>query len=95
MSARKVWQTHVLNHFLEAENSPLRTATNSMPMYINYVQCSGAELTLLDCSYSRHHTDIDHSKDLGVQCGKGKILASSLIMNGEDRLCVIILHSPM
>ena len=66
--------------YTEAENSPPRMATNSMPMYINHVQCSGEELTLLDCSYSRHHTDIDHSKDVGVHCRKGKILASLLIL---------------
>ena len=34
----------------------------------------------MDCSYSRHHADIDHSKDVGVHCRKGKIVTSLLIL---------------
>ena len=58
-----------------------RTATNSMPMYMNYVQCTGKELNLLDCSYSRNRSDIDHSEDLGIKCRLGRLLqAHSILM---------------
>ena len=58
--------------FIEA-NYPLpRSATNSMPMHMNLVQCSNEDLTLLDCSYSKE-TNIDHSKDLRIQCREGKL----------------------
>ena len=45
-----------------------------MPTHISYAQCSGEELNLLDCSYSRNHEQNDHSKDLGIQCRKGMLL---------------------
>ena len=71
-------QTNIIIIILGADYSPLRTATNSMLTYINHVQCSGEELNILDCSYSRNHTDNDHSKDLGIQCKKGKLHATNM-----------------
>ena len=69
----------VLTNDADADYSPPRTATNSMPMYINHVQCSGAELNLLECSYSKNHSDNDHSKDFGIKCRKGKLSQGSLL----------------
>ena len=62
------------NNVFLLEFFPPRTATNSMPMHMNYVQCTSEELNLLDCSYSRNHTNTDHSKDLGIQCRIGGLL---------------------
>ena len=70
--------------FLGADNSPPRTATNSMPSYINHVHCSGEEQNLLDCSYSRNHGDNDHSKDVGVKCKKGKFYTFHLLKKDHD-----------
>ena len=54
-----------------------------MLTYINHVQCSGEELNLLDCSYSRNHTGNDHSKDVGVQCKKGELLNVLCVFSRE------------
>ena len=49
-----------------------RPATKSMFVYMRNVQCSGEELTLLDCSYSRNYSN-DHSNDVGIKCRKGEV----------------------
>ena len=50
----------------------VRSATNSMPVYMQHVRCSGRELSLLGCSYGRNLTHIDHSRDVAVKCKKRK-----------------------
>ena len=50
-----------------------RSATNSKPIYMNNVHCSGQERTLLDCSYSRNLSLNEHHKDVGLQCRKCKL----------------------
>ena len=50
----------------------VKSATNSMPVHIQRVRCSGKELSLLGCSYGRNLTHIDHSRDVAVKCKKGK-----------------------
>ena len=45
-----------------------RPATNSMPIFMENVQCSGRELSFLDCSYNRDASNNQHSRDVGVQC---------------------------
>ena len=42
-------------------------------VYMTNAQCSGRELTLLDCSYSRDLSNNNHSNDLGIRCGKGRL----------------------
>ena len=66
--------------FSGADISPPRTAPKSMPMHINNVHCTGEEINLLDCSYSRNHTDADRSKDFEIQCRKGRLLQAHSIM---------------
>ena len=63
---------------LEADYSPLRTATKSMPVFMSNVQCSDMDSSLLDCSYSRNISNTDHSKDLGVKCKKCKWIVCSI-----------------
>ena len=63
---------------LEADYSPLRTATKSMPVFMSNVQCSNMDNSLLDCSYSRNSSNRDHSKDLGVKCKKCKWIFCSI-----------------
>ena len=43
-------------------------AGNSKPVWIRNVACSGAELTLLECSHDSTTYEDDHSKDVGVHC---------------------------
>ena len=50
----------------------VKSATNSMPVYMQRVKCSGRELSLLGCSYGRNLTHIDHSRDVAVKCKKCK-----------------------
>ena len=57
----------------ETDYSP-RPATNSMPIYMNHVQCSENVLSLLDCSYSRNTSNSAHSNDVGVKCKKCKLV---------------------
>ena len=47
-----------------------RPATNSMPVFIKDMSCSGTELSLLECSFSRDVSK-DHIKDIAVKCMKG------------------------
>ena len=58
---------------MDKEDYTPRPATNSKPIYMNNVHCSGQELTLLDCSYSRNLSINEHHKDVGVQCRKCKL----------------------
>ena len=53
-------------------DSFVRSATNSMPVYMQHVKCSGGELSLLGCSFGRNLTHIDHSRDVAVKCKKCK-----------------------
>ena len=62
----------------ETDYSP-RPATNSMPIYINHVQCSENVLSLLDCSYSRNTSNSAHSNDVGVKCKKCKLMNMVLV----------------
>ena len=65
----------VLKHStdLDKEDYTPRPATNSKPIYMNNVHCSGQERTLLDCSYSRNLSLNEHHKDVGLQCRKCKL----------------------
>ena len=51
----------------------MRPATNSMPVFIKDVRCSGRELGLLECSFNSGSSTSDHTKDVGVKCRKCKI----------------------
>ena len=59
------------NYYME-DYTP-RSATNSKPIYMNHVHCSGKEVTLLDCSYSRNLSTNENRKHAGVQCRKCKL----------------------
>ena len=37
------------------------------PILLDYVNCTGTEATLLDCSHT-NHSQCDHSSDAGVDC---------------------------
>ena len=52
----------------------LETVANSMLVFLSNVQCSRVDITLLDCSYSRNLSSVDHSKDLVIKCMKGMLL---------------------
>ena len=55
------------------EDYSVRPATNSMPVFIKDVRCSGRELGLLECSFNRGSSTSDHTKDVAVKCRKCKI----------------------
>ena len=48
-----------------------RPATNSMPVHIKDVWCTGRELSLLECGF-RKNQDNEHLSDVAVKCWKGK-----------------------
>ena len=48
----------------------VRPATNSMPVFIKDVRCTGREMSLLECGYRRNLTHSSHFEDVGVQCKK-------------------------
>ena len=50
----------------------VRIATNSMPVYVKNVRCSGRELSALECSFRRNLTPSVHIGDVGVKCKKCK-----------------------
>ena len=58
---------------LGEEDYSVRPATNSMPVFIKGVRCSGRELGLLECSFNRGSSSSDHTKDVAVKCRKRKI----------------------
>ena len=48
------------------------TATNSTPIHLDEVLCSGNEISLLNCNSSligQGVSGCDHSDDAGVKCG--------------------------
>ena len=51
----------------------LETVANSMPVFMTNVQCSRVDITLLDCSYSRNLSSVDHTKDLTIKCMEGML----------------------
>ena len=59
--------------FLDNDYS-VRPATNSMPVFIKDVRCSGREMSLLECGFRRNLTHSVHLEDVGVKCKKCKIL---------------------
>ena len=50
----------------------VRPATNSMPVYMKDVRCTGRELSILQCGFRRNLTLTDHLGDVGVKCKKCK-----------------------
>ena len=48
----------------------VRPATNSMPVYIKNVKCSGKELSLLECGFRGNISENDHFNDVAVRCKK-------------------------
>ena len=50
----------------------VRPATNSMIAFVKDVKCTGRELSVLGCSFRRDLTSSQHSKDVSVQCTRGK-----------------------
>ncbi|CAI8004444.1 Neurotrypsin, partial [Geodia barretti] len=48
----------------------VRPATNSMPVFIKTVRCTGRQLSLLECGFRRNLTHSVHLEDVGVKCKK-------------------------
>jgi hypothetical protein len=48
----------------------VRPATNSIPVFIKSIRCTGREMSLLECGYRRNLTHSSHFEDVGVQCKK-------------------------
>ena len=57
--------------FTEGLEFSARPATNSMPVFIKDVRCTGRELSLLECGF-RKNQDNEHFTDVAVKCWKGK-----------------------
>ena len=77
-----------LTFFTRADtNSSVKSATNSMPVHIQRVRCSGRELSLLGCSYGRNLTHTYHSKDVAVKCKKGKRISKLLCRTSRYSEC--------
>ena len=78
MCTLSIMQLHLtVNHSsycaLGVEDYSVRPATNSMPVFIKGVRCSGRELGLLECSFNRGSSTSDHTKDVAVKCRKCKV----------------------
>ena len=59
---------------------------DSGPVHISFVDCQGAETTLLDCVFQLPASDatVDHTADVGVQC-QGSASASG---SGSRMYCL-------
>ena len=55
-------------NFLIDKDYSVRPATNSMPVHIMDVRCTGKEMSLLECGYRRNLTHTTHFGDVGVRC---------------------------
>ena len=51
----------------------MRPATNSMPVYIEDVRCTGRELSLLECGFKINLTHSYHFGDVGIKCKMCKL----------------------
>ena len=58
--------------FVSDVDYSVRPATNSMPVYIKSVKCTGKELSLLECGFRGNVSDNDHFYDVAVKCTKRK-----------------------
>ena len=38
------------------------------PIFLDQLQCSGSETSVLECGYSTPRPNCDHSRDAGVKC---------------------------
>ena len=56
----------------------MRSATNSMPVYLQGVRCGGRELSILECGFRKHLTKRIHGRDVAVQCTKCKSVDQSI-----------------
>ena len=44
----------------------------SVPIHLDFVQCSGSEYNLTECEIRHDRIRIDHSFDVGVKCQPGR-----------------------
>ena len=51
----------------------VRPVTNSMPVYMKDVRCTGREPSLLECGFKTNLTHTDHFGDVGIKCKKCKL----------------------
>ena len=56
----------------------VRSATNSMPVYLQGVRCGGRELSILECGFRKHLAKNIHGRDVAVQCKKCKGVDKSI-----------------
>jgi hypothetical protein len=62
----------------------VRPATNSMPVFIKDVRCTGRQLSLLECGFRRNLTHSVHLEDVGVKCKKAECDDGDLRLVGGD-----------
>ena len=71
-----------------------RFGQGSGPILLDDVQCTGTELSLVDCPYDRHTGDCSHSKDASVECeplscnnGDLRLVGGQTTMEGRVEIC--------
>ena len=64
--------TFLIPNICVGQNISVRSATNSMPVYLRDVKCIGCELGILECGFRRHLVQNKLSTDVAVQCKKCK-----------------------